>query len=162
MAVVLALDARSRQVLAFHVGDRSRHSARQLWEKLPAIYRQRATFYTDSYAAYGRVIPLARHRTITKAARKTNHVERFNGTLRQRLSRLVPSALPFSKPLAHHLGAIRHFICDYNLSRATCCGGAKPSGAEHHMNDTTRGQLRFQTPMTTRRRYTSVAAAISP
>jgi insertion element IS1 protein InsB len=120
----LALDARSRQVLAFHVGDRSRNRARQLWDKLPAVYREHATFYTDAYAPYGRVIPQARHRAITKAARKTNHVERFNGTLRQRLSRLVPSALSFSKHLAHHLGAIRHFICDYNLTRATCCGGS--------------------------------------
>ena len=119
----LALDARSRQVLAFHVGDRSGNSARQLWEKLPAIYREHATFYTDAYAPYNCVIPQARHRTITKAARKTNRVERFNGTLRQRLSRLVPSALSFSKHLAHHIGAIRHFICDYDLPRAPCCGG---------------------------------------
>ena len=104
-------------------GKSSRRSARQLWDKLPAIYRQRATFYTDAYAPYGCVIPRARHRRITKAARKTNPVERFNGTLRQRLSRLVPSALSFSKPLAHHIGAIRHFICGYNLTRATCCGG---------------------------------------
>lgn len=118
----LALEALSRQILAFHIGDRSRNSARQLWDKLPAIYRQRATFYTDAYAPYGCVIPRARHRRITKAARKANHVERFNGTLRQRLSRLVPSALSFSKHVAHHLGAIRHFICDYNLTRATCCG----------------------------------------
>ena len=103
-------------------------SARQLWNQLPAVYRQHATFYTDAYAPYGRVIPPARHRTIIKAARKTNHVERFNGTLRQRLSRLVPSTLSFSKHLAHHLGAIRHFICHYNLTRATCCGG--PS---HHV-----------------------------
>jgi insertion element IS1 protein InsB len=56
----LALDARSRQVLAFHVGDRSQKSARRLWNKLPAAYRQHATFYTDAYAPYGRVIPMAR------------------------------------------------------------------------------------------------------
>jgi insertion element IS1 protein InsB len=114
----LALDTRSRQVLAFHVGDRSRKSARQLWNQLPAVYRKQATFYTDAYAAYGRVIPKAQHRSITKAARKTNHVERFNGTLRQRLSRLVRSVLSFSKKLANHVGAIRYFICHYNLSRA--------------------------------------------
>jgi insertion element IS1 protein InsB len=35
----LALDTRSRQVLAFHVGDRSQKSARRLWNKLPAVYR---------------------------------------------------------------------------------------------------------------------------
>src|SRR3954447_24820074 len=74
----LALDARSRQVLAFHVGDRSHKSARRLWNQLPAVYREHSTFHTDAYTPYGRVIPKARHRVITKAARKTNHVERFN------------------------------------------------------------------------------------
>jgi insertion element IS1 protein InsB len=119
----LALDAQSRQVLAFHVGNRSRKSAKQLWGKLPAIYRQEATFHTDAYASYGRVIPQAQHRVITKAARNTNHVERFNGTLRQRLSRLVRSTLSFSKKLINHIGAIRYFICHYNLTRATRCRG---------------------------------------
>src|SRR5689334_301552 len=108
----LALDAHSRQVLAFYVGDRSQKSARRLWNQLPAVYRKQATFHTDAYAPYGRVIPQAQHREISKAARNTNHVERFNGTLRQRLSRLVRSALSFSKKLANHLGAIRYFICD--------------------------------------------------
>ena len=96
----MALDARSGQILAFHVGDRSQKSARRLWNKLPAVYRQHATFYTDAYAPYGRIIPQAQHRVITKATRKTNSVERFNGTLRQRLSRLVRSTLSFSKNLA--------------------------------------------------------------
>jgi insertion element IS1 protein InsB len=68
----LALDARSRQVLAFHVGDRSRKSARRLWNQLPAVYCQHAAFYTDAYAPYGRLIPKAQHRTITKEARNTN------------------------------------------------------------------------------------------
>ena len=39
----LAIDATTRQVLAFYVGDRSANSARQLWQRLPALYRQRAT-----------------------------------------------------------------------------------------------------------------------
>ena len=124
----LALDAQSRQVLAFHVGDRSRKSARQLWNQLPAAYRQHATFYTDAYAPYGRVIPQAQHRAITKEAQTTNHVERFNGTLRQRLSRLVRSTLSFSKKLTNHIGAIRYFICHYNLTRPTRCGVQSTSG----------------------------------
>jgi insertion element IS1 protein InsB len=105
----IALDARSRK------------SARQLWDQLPAAYRQHATFYTEAYAPYGQIIPQAQHRAITKEARTTNHVERFNGTLRQRLSRLVRSTLSFSKNLANHIGAIRYFICHYNLTRATRC-----------------------------------------
>jgi hypothetical protein len=36
---------------------------------------------------YKGVIPGEQHRAITKQARKTNHSERFNNTLRQRVSR---------------------------------------------------------------------------
>jgi insertion element IS1 protein InsB len=64
------------------------------------------------------VIPVERHRAITKKARKTNHIERFNNTLRQRVSRLVRETLSFSKNLAHHIGASKLFICHYNLARA--------------------------------------------
>ena len=45
----IAMDATSRQVIAFHVGDRSRQSARRLWAKIPKAYRQHAMFYTDQY-----------------------------------------------------------------------------------------------------------------
>ena len=117
----MALEARSRQVIAFHVGDRSRKSVRQLWNQLPALYRKHATFYTDAYPPYGRVIPKAQHRTIIQGGPQTNHVERFNGTLRQRLSRLVRSTLSFSKNLANHIGAIRYFLCHYNLTRMPRC-----------------------------------------
>jgi IS1 family transposase len=55
---------------------------------------------------------------MTKHARKTNHIERFNNTLRQRLSRLVRETLSCSKKLAHHIGAIKYFICHDNLTRA--------------------------------------------
>jgi len=114
----LALDRATRQIIAFHVGDRSRTSARQLWANLPAVYREQATFYTDQYVVYQGVIPADRHRAITKKARLTNHIERFNNTLRQRVSRLVRATLAFSKKLENHIGAIRYFICHYNLMRA--------------------------------------------
>ena len=48
----------------------------------------------------------------------SNHIERFNNTLRQRVSRLVRETLSFSKKLSNHIGAIKFFICDYNLTRA--------------------------------------------
>jgi insertion element IS1 protein InsB len=113
----IAMDATSRRVIAFHVGDRSRKSAKRLWAKIPPAYRQHATFYTDQYVVYEGVIPAAQHRAISKLARKTNHLERFNNTLRQRVSRLVREALSFSKTLANHIGAIKLFICHYNLTR---------------------------------------------
>ena len=116
--VWIAMDAKTRQIIAFHVGDRSHKSAEYLWAKIPQASRQYATFYTDQYVVYAKVIPAAQHRAISKLARKTNHIERFNNTLRQRVSCLVREALSFSKKLANHIGAIKLFICHYNLTRA--------------------------------------------
>lgn len=113
----LAMDTTTRQVIAFHVGDRSRHSAAQLWANIPAAYREQATFYTDQYEAYTGVIPAAQHKAMTKNARKTNHIERLNNTLRPRVSRLVRATLAFSKKLENHIGAIRYFIGNYNRTR---------------------------------------------
>jgi insertion element IS1 protein InsB len=114
----LAMDAKTRQVIAFHVGDRSRKGVKRLWAKMPRAYRQYAMFYTDQYVVYEGVMPAAQHRAISKLARKTNHTERFNNTWRQRVSRLGRDALSFSKKLAPHMGAIKLFICHDNLSRA--------------------------------------------
>ena len=116
--VWIAMDASTRQVIAFHVGDRSQVSADRLWANLPAAYREQAIFYTDQYAVYAGVIPPTRHRALSKLARLTNQVERFHCTLRQRVSRLVRSTLSFSKKLTNHVGAIRHFLCHYTLTRS--------------------------------------------
>jgi insertion element IS1 protein InsB len=115
--VWIAMDKQTRQIIAFHVGDRSRDSAEQLWANLPTVYREQATFYTDQYEVYKGVIPAAQHKAITKKARKTNHIERFNNTLRQRVSRLVRETLSFSKKLANHIGAIKYFICHSPLRK---------------------------------------------
>jgi hypothetical protein len=48
---------------------------------------------------------------------ENNRLARFNNTLRQRVSRLVRETLSFSKKLAHYVGAIKYFICHYNLTR---------------------------------------------
>ena len=114
----LAMDVKTRQVIAFYVGDRSKHSARKLWKAIPDLYKQTAVFYTDQYAGYPGIIPVGQHRAISKQFRKTNHIERFNCTLRQRISRLVRAALSFSRKLANHIGAIRYFLCHYNLTLA--------------------------------------------
>jgi insertion element IS1 protein InsB len=117
--VWIAMDTQTRQIIAFHIGDRGHESARQLWANLSAVYRERATFYTDQYAVYTGIIPVAHHKAITKHARKTNRIERFNNTMRQRVSRPVRDTLAFSKKLANHIGAIKYFICHYNLTRVT-------------------------------------------
>ena len=119
----IALDATTRQVIAFHVSDRSGQSAEALWEKIPTVYQERALFYTDQYEVYKGVIPSAQHRAISKLARRTTHVERCNCTLRQRVSWLVRATLSFSKNLANHIGAIKYFICDYNLTKCAALLG---------------------------------------
>ena len=69
--VWIAMDAKTRQIIAFHVGDRSHTSAEHLWAKIPQAYRHHATFYTDQYVVYEKVIPAAQHKAISKLARVT-------------------------------------------------------------------------------------------
>ena len=64
------------------------------------------------------VIPHKRHRAVGKETGQTNHVERLNNTLRQRISRLVRQSLSFSKNVENHIGAIWYFIHDYNTQLA--------------------------------------------
>ena len=78
--------------------------------------RQCAVAYTDFWAAYGAVFPSQRHQAVGKETGKTSYIERFNNTLRQRVSRLVRKTLSFSKSLENHLGAIWYFIHYYNES----------------------------------------------
>jgi insertion element IS1 protein InsB len=110
----MALETQTKQVIAFYVGDRSRRSARKLWQRIPPVYREYAIFYTDAWEAYNEVIPAARHRICAKGTGHTNIIERFNCNLRQRVRRLVGGALSFSKSLCNHIGAIKYFICHYN------------------------------------------------
>jgi insertion element IS1 protein InsB len=112
--VWIALDVRTKQVLAFYVGDRSASSARELWRRIPQVYRNNTTFYTDGLAAYKTVLPAKRHQACAKSSGHTNIIERFNCTLRQRVSRLVRFSLSFSRTVKNHIGAIKYFICSYN------------------------------------------------
>lgn len=110
----LAMDAESRQIVGVYIGSRSRNAAKRLWQSLPAVYRQCAVCYTDYWEAYEQVIPSKRHRAVGKETGKTNYIERFNNTLRQRVGRLVRKALSFSKSLENHIGAVWYFVHHYN------------------------------------------------
>ena len=88
-----------------------------VWANISAAHQCHITFYTDQYAVYTGMIPAERHKAISKKARTTHHLERFNTTLRQRLSRLVRASLAFSKQLANHIGAIRFFLCHYHREK---------------------------------------------
>lgn len=112
----LAMNRETREIIAMHIGDRSRKGAIALWQSLPPVYRQCAICYTDFWEAYETIFPSKRHRSVGKDTGQTNHIERFNCTLRQRVSRLVRKTLSFSKKLENHIGAIWYFIHHYNQS----------------------------------------------
>jgi len=115
----LALDRDTREILVVYVGDRSAESADKLWHALPPVYRQCAVCYTDFWEAYDKIFPDTRHQAVGKESGQTNHIERFNCTLRQRVSRLVRKTLSFSKKLSNHIGAIWLFVHHYNASLYT-------------------------------------------
>ena len=114
----LALDQDSKQIVGIHVGSRDRIGAEGLWNSLPPVYRQCAVYYTDFWSSYNEVFPSTRHRSVGKDSGKTSHIERFNLTLRQRVSRLVRKTLSFSKKLENHIGAIWYFVHHYNSKMA--------------------------------------------
>jgi insertion element IS1 protein InsB len=67
----------------------------------------------DGWDAYAQVIPADQlHQQQQKGP--TNHLERFNLTLRQRIGRLTRKSLSFPKSYLMHLIHIRHFLWDYN------------------------------------------------
>ncbi len=111
-----ALDADTREIVGVYIGSRDEEAARLLWQSLPAVYRQCAIAYTDFWTAYRTVLPSKRHRAVGKETGKTSYIERFNNTLRQRVSRLVRKTLSFSKSLENHIGAIWYFVHYYNAS----------------------------------------------
>lgn len=112
----LALDRDTREIVGVYVGDRSRDAAQALWASLPAVYRQCAVCYTDFWQAYEAVFPQKRHKAVGKETGQTSHIERLNGTLRARISRLVRKSLAFSKKVENHMGALWDFIHHYNAS----------------------------------------------
>ena len=116
--VWLALDQNSKEIVGVYVGSRDKEGAQGLWDSLPAVYRQYAVCYTDFWSAYEEIFPSERHKAVGKESGKTSHIERFNLTLRQRVSRLVRKTLSFSKKTANHIGAIWNFIHHYNLEIA--------------------------------------------
>jgi insertion element IS1 protein InsB len=110
----LAMNRATREIVGVAIGRRTKATARERWAALPAVDRQCVVCYTDFWDAYTTIIPGKRHRAVGKDSGQTNHIERFNNTLRQRCSRLVRRALSFSKTLVNHIGAIWYYIHDHN------------------------------------------------
>ena len=113
-----AMSRRTRQIVAFVIGDRSEQTCRQLWEQIPAVYRACHSF-SDFWDAYALVFPKETHRCVGKGTGETNHMERWNNTLRQSNARYVRKTLSFSKSDFYHELVTRLFIVRYNLSLVT-------------------------------------------
>ncbi len=111
----IALCRATRQVVAYVIGDRSKATCRQLWERIPAAYKQ-CYCYSDFWEAYQLVIPSEQHTAAGKDSGFTAHVERWNNTLRQRLGRFVRKTLSFSKSEEMHEICLRLFLHYYNLT----------------------------------------------
>ena len=62
----LAIDCNSRIIIGCFVGDRTRKSARKLWDSLPDVYQQCAFDHTDFLLVYKTVIPYELHRSVSK------------------------------------------------------------------------------------------------
>jgi len=76
----IALCRRTRQVVAFHLGDRSEKSCQKLWDKVPHSYKNAVT-YSDFWSAYDKVIQTGKYTSVGKETGQTAHVERWNNTL---------------------------------------------------------------------------------
>ncbi len=111
--VWLALCRRTRQVVAYAIGDRSEATCRLLWSRVPPAYR-RGLLYSDFWESYQAVLPAEHHRPVAKSTGETNHIERWNLTLRQRLGRFVRKTLSFSKCEVMHEHCLRLFLHEYN------------------------------------------------
>ena len=77
----IALCRRTRQIVAYTIGDRSQEGALSLREHVPPDYRRRAT-RSDFWLAYEKAFPRRTHRFCGKAKGQTNHAKRCFGTLR--------------------------------------------------------------------------------
>jgi IS1 family transposase len=110
--VWLAKDRDSQYIVGVYIGSRGIEGAQGLWNSLPLEYKKNALCYTDFWEPYKSVFP--NHHPVGKESGQTNHIERFNCTLRQRIPRLTRKTLSFSKSLKNHIGAIWYFIQNYN------------------------------------------------
>jgi len=106
---------RTRQIIAYVIGDRSAATCQRLWAGVPEEYRQ-CQSYSDFWEAYQKVWPPETHVAVGKESGETSHMERWNNTLRQRVGRYVRKTLSFSKSEKHHDWATRFFIVQHNSS----------------------------------------------
>ncbi|MBK8899686.1 MAG: IS1 family transposase [Anaerolineaceae bacterium] len=95
----MVLCRRTRQIVAFVIGNRSAKTCRKLWQRIPIAYHHCCTF-SDLWHANQQVITTGKHASVGKESGETAHVERWNNTLRQRIGRHVRKSFGKDAPLA--------------------------------------------------------------
>ncbi len=113
--VWLAQCRRTRQIVAFAIGDRSEITCALLWKRVPKGYKK-ALLYSDFWEAYQAVLPDEQHEATGKGAGQTCHIERFNNIIRQRLGRFVRRTLSFSKCDRMHEMCLSLFLHEHNTN----------------------------------------------
>ena len=113
--VWLAQCRRTRQIVAFAIGDRSETTCALLWTRVPKGYKK-ALLYSDFWEAYQAVLPDEQHEATGKGAGQTCHIERFNNIIRQRLGRFVRRTLSFSKCDRMHEMCLSLFLHEHNTN----------------------------------------------
>jgi len=98
------------------IGDCSEATCRLLWQAIPEAYKS-CQSYSDFWEAYANVFPAETHHSVGKEGGQTNHMERWNNTLRQWNARYVRKTLSFSKTDFFHKLVTRLFIVRYNLNK---------------------------------------------
>jgi len=109
---------RTRQIVAYAIGDRSETTARKLWQAIPESYRACPVF-TDLFNVYPLIVPSEQHHPVPKGSGLTNHQERWYNTLRQWSGRYTRRTLSFSKEDQYHTLVTQWFIIDHNLRMAS-------------------------------------------
>ena len=105
---------RTRQIVAFAIGDRSQDTGRVAWQSMPSAYR-RCPVYADRWTAYAHFLPPEQHSPCDKGSGRTSHQERWYNTLRQWLGRYTRRSLSFSKEDRYLKLVTYWFILEHNL-----------------------------------------------
>ncbi len=111
----LAVLRRTRQVIAFHIGNRDLAAFKELYSKVPKEYKE-CQSRSDFWEAYDN-IPKKLYQKCGKETGETSQVESVNNVIRQRLGRYVRKTCSFSKSKVNHIKVTGLFLQEYNLTR---------------------------------------------
>lgn len=108
----IALCRRTKQIVAYHLGNRTKKDFETFYLKLPIAYAN-CLSTSDGLEVY-KQLQIYGHSMGKKKQGRTAQVEAFNTILRQRLARLVRKTCAFSKTLEMHEVVLRWFIQQRN------------------------------------------------